>query len=472
MLREARESLGRNLADAAIELRIRLAYLESIEAGRLDELPGRTYASGFVRSYANFLGLDANEVVKRFQAASGEGEGQTQLVLLSPVLEGRLPTGSIFFIAGLLAVAAYGSWYYLSQNGEDAGKLIAELPQRFATLLDGDETGAPAESDAQKATTAPAPSASDEDSSLPEVTGGESAPGEEGSLAEVPDPAATAPDVDRESGAASAAASSEESPTTAVAVRATGEGDSQTAAVPSAPGMAAASNTSEGASDSAEETRQASRNSQLSAETPEVSVELVQETAAAAAPPSSESPKPNRKQEAAAAPPDDGDRTVTASPRTTVSADSRDDLVASVSASAVNRVAEPPQAPEVQPKAAPERPGTTDSGRAPHTALASTGNSLPAPNRDRGIVLRAEADSWVEVHESGIEAPIYSRVLRVGETYRVPPQNGLTLATGNAGGLIVLVDGEPTPTLGPSGAVRRGIKLNAARLVAGTAGRD
>jgi cytoskeleton protein RodZ len=108
----------------------------------------------------------------------------------------------------------------------------------------------------------------------------------------------------------------------------------------------------------------------------------------------------------------------------------------------------------------------------PEPAVASTVASPPEPQRDHEIVLRAEADSWVEVHESGIEAPIYSRVMRAGETYRVPPQSGLTLATGNAGGLIILVDGEPTPALGPSGAVRRGIKLNAARLVAGTAGRD
>ena len=59
LLREAREASGRSVADVVASLRIRRVYLEAIEDGRFDELPGAAYAVGFVRSYATYLRLDA-----------------------------------------------------------------------------------------------------------------------------------------------------------------------------------------------------------------------------------------------------------------------------------------------------------------------------------------------------------------------------------------------------------------------------
>ena len=61
--------------------------------------------------------------------------------------------------------------------------------------------------------------------------------------------------------------------------------------------------------------------------------------------------------------------------------------------------------------------------------------------------------------------------MRAGDTYEVPNRPGLKLLTGNAGALDILIDGEATPSLGPIGAVRRDISLNAELLRAGTAAR-
>ncbi|MEL0013289.1 MAG: helix-turn-helix domain-containing protein, partial [Alphaproteobacteria bacterium] len=66
-LREARENTGRSLADVAQILRIRWVYLQAIEDGRFDELPGAAYAVGFVRTYATNLRLDDPEVVARIK---------------------------------------------------------------------------------------------------------------------------------------------------------------------------------------------------------------------------------------------------------------------------------------------------------------------------------------------------------------------------------------------------------------------
>lgn len=59
------------------------------------------------------------------------------------------------------------------------------------------------------------------------------------------------------------------------------------------------------------------------------------------------------------------------------------------------------------------------------------------------------------------------RTLKPGETYRVPNRSGLTLFTGNAGGLDVTVDGKKAPSLGASGTVRRNVALEPEELLAG-----
>jgi cytoskeleton protein RodZ len=59
---------------------------------------------------------------------------------------------------------------------------------------------------------------------------------------------------------------------------------------------------------------------------------------------------------------------------------------------------------------------------------------------------------------------VLERTLRAGDTYLVPNRPDLTLWTGNAGGLEVIVDGATLPPLGPSGSARRDIQLDPERL--------
>ncbi len=84
------------------------------------------------------------------------------------------------------------------------------------------------------------------------------------------------------------------------------------------------------------------------------------------------------------------------------------------------------------------------------------------------ILLRAREENWVQVRD-GANAPLMTRVLKPGDTLKVPDRNGLTLMTGNAGGLDILVDGEAVPSLGAPGQVRRNVALDADKLKAGTA---
>ncbi len=115
-LRDARLGLDRDLREIASALRIRHAYLEAIEEERFGDLPEPVYAIGFVRAYAGYLGLDGEEMVRRFkQEVSGLGK-KTDLVFPEPFPESRITRSAILLISAILALAAYGGWYYLSTN--------------------------------------------------------------------------------------------------------------------------------------------------------------------------------------------------------------------------------------------------------------------------------------------------------------------------------------------------------------------
>jgi cytoskeleton protein RodZ len=81
-------------------------------------------------------------------------------------------------------------------------------------------------------------------------------------------------------------------------------------------------------------------------------------------------------------------------------------------------------------------------------------------------VLHATASSWVEIR-SRDDRRVFSRLMRAGESYDVPATPGLTLTTGNAGGLTIDVDGKALPPLGSTGDVRRDVALNADALLKG-----
>src|SRR5690349_15456798 len=65
ILRAERQRRGWTLADAEIYLKIRRSMLEANEQGRFELLPGRAYALAFARTYAEFLGLNTEDIVAR-----------------------------------------------------------------------------------------------------------------------------------------------------------------------------------------------------------------------------------------------------------------------------------------------------------------------------------------------------------------------------------------------------------------------
>jgi cytoskeleton protein RodZ len=70
-LRRERELRHISLDEVAERTKISRRYLEAIEAGRYERLPGETFVRGFIRSYAQSVGLDPDDTLLMYSQARG-----------------------------------------------------------------------------------------------------------------------------------------------------------------------------------------------------------------------------------------------------------------------------------------------------------------------------------------------------------------------------------------------------------------
>ncbi|MDE1149278.1 MAG: DUF4115 domain-containing protein [Azospirillaceae bacterium] len=360
ILRMRREELGYDLTGVANVLRIRRPYLEAIEDGRYGDLPGQAYILGFLRSYADLLGIDSGDLINRFKDETAGHVRPAELYLPIPVSENRVPSGLLLVGAAVLAAVLYGGWYLYSSADRSALDLVPKLPERLAHLTSSSDQAPP------PAGVLPAPEVqallNQAQPTAPEVG---AAPDASSPLADaVPGPVPQA-----------------QPPVSAPATP-----------VPAAPGKAPA-----------------------------------------AAPPAAQALASEAPEEEAPAMPDLGQ------PRP-VPADG-DSAAADTSM----------------------RPDTT----APDPNAAAT----PAKGRVFGqtgparVVVRATDETWIQVRDA--KGTLWaSRVLHPGDSFRAPDVPGLSLETGNAGGLVISLDGKDLPVLGNKGQVVRSYPLQADDLQA------
>ena len=126
-LQSKREQLGYSLKDVAEHTRIRKVYLESMEQGHFEALPGQAYVTGFVRVYARHLGLDSDELLARLNApqetdkaqpADSNTEGKAPYTPETQPQSGR---GWGAFVLGFVVVLALGSLLYFMPISFDSG---------------------------------------------------------------------------------------------------------------------------------------------------------------------------------------------------------------------------------------------------------------------------------------------------------------------------------------------------------------
>jgi cytoskeleton protein RodZ len=355
LLRRRREEIQQDIEDVSRQLRIRSAYIRAIEEGRFQELPGNAYAIGFVRAYADYLGLDGSNVVSDYRDELARRSRQNDLVWPTEGSESRFPGGAILGVCVLLGLAIYGGWYYATQSGGTGIKLIDQVPEYIKKATGGGETveneppSEPTRTEAQAATSTPQPSPAPANQSATTATEAAPAPAPSGTPAPAAEPTPPPP----------AVVVTPSPSTDQPAAVALGQGEP----APSTPAPAA----------------------------PTAATPAPEPTGNAAV-----SPSPNATEEASTA---------------------------------------------AQPAPVP-----------------------PAAK----VVIRANRDSWIEIRDKE-DAVVLQRVLRQGETFNVPDQKGLVMTTGNAGGIVIELEGKPMQSLGSLGVVKRGIKLDPTALSDGSA---
>jgi cytoskeleton protein RodZ len=111
-LRAARLRRGDDLATVSRVLKIRKDHLEALEEDRMEALPGRTYAVGFARSYADYLGLDAVQCVERLKAeiAGRSDETTPPITVIDEDEHRRLPQGWKIIAGVVLVLVLYGAY--------------------------------------------------------------------------------------------------------------------------------------------------------------------------------------------------------------------------------------------------------------------------------------------------------------------------------------------------------------------------
>ena len=501
-LREARTRGGYSISDAAHVLRIQEHYLEALEEGRFDQIPGTTYAIGFLRSYSGFLGLDPDEIVDAFKREQGLERGEQRLAFPSPSDTSPRPKFWLILLVLVLAGLAYGGWQYQSTGGQIATDLVDDVSTRLTEAVGMGESGAPEETAAASQTAAVTATAPTDAESVTETTAEPA----------VVTAAAPAPTVVTDE---APPAPPEPAPATAQ-VEPTLAATRQEAPAPADPAPVEPAATDVAGADliPAAEVWDESGPAQAEVAAPEGSqpevspvqpsvatVEAVAEATPAVPAPAAPAEllqtadvaAPSEPVTARAETPDRGSPitaplelalvavggtssvTLGGEEAVTSEAPSTDASAAAAGTVRADTVSDTPTAPATAEPVIDTAPQQTTTASAPVEAEpevpVDTGyvpKVYGRSNLDARVVITAVDDSWVQVQGPDNEL-LLTRILHPGDTYRVPDRPGLVMVTGNAGGLQVQVDDAPAPSLGPLGVVIRNIALDPDRLLAGTA---
>lgn len=84
IFREQRLSKGLTLDQVSDETNISTRYLQGIENDNFQNFPGEVYIQGFIRNYAEFLGLDPERMISRYRAQEEAAPGTSDLLQSSP----------------------------------------------------------------------------------------------------------------------------------------------------------------------------------------------------------------------------------------------------------------------------------------------------------------------------------------------------------------------------------------------------
>lgn len=127
ILRKTRAYYNLSIEDVEGALRIRASQLTALEEGQIEKLPGRVYAIGFVRAYAEFLGLDGDKMVYLFKSQLGGNKPRPELNFPVAASESKLPNLYILLASFAGLVLVVGIYLAMGQTKQPRQE-IPEVP--------------------------------------------------------------------------------------------------------------------------------------------------------------------------------------------------------------------------------------------------------------------------------------------------------------------------------------------------------
>lgn len=129
-LRDVRESLSLDVRTVAQQLNIRAKYLVALEEGRIEVMPGKVYARGYLRHYAEYLGLNKDEIAEAFDRM-GE-KGKVRYFVPEPTARNYQPGMILVGVALVVVLGIYHYWYknHTLPDQQDY-EMVAPVPERL-----------------------------------------------------------------------------------------------------------------------------------------------------------------------------------------------------------------------------------------------------------------------------------------------------------------------------------------------------
>ncbi len=141
-LKAAREAQGKTIEALASRLKVRPRNLVAIEAGECDDLPEHAYLVGYVKAYADALGLNSSDIIARFKGA--EANERKNLSLPQPHRTSFHPGFWVMVMSIIVAIGIYLLWY----QHQSKEPVVEEVPTTTETA-----PSTPAETSATEETT-------------------------------------------------------------------------------------------------------------------------------------------------------------------------------------------------------------------------------------------------------------------------------------------------------------------------------
>jgi cytoskeletal protein RodZ len=174
VLAQSRTNLGKSIKEVEFDTKIRAKHIEALEADDFDTLPGSIYTQGFIKTYANYLGIDPEPLIKSYRNRYLQPSDGDLLNVSSNIrVETKKSPAWLPYaiVAGLAVVLFLGliAWGGYTKNKSKEQKLVVQSikgKQTFGTVV----AGATASTIAKNASDTNNDDSSDSDSSTTSTT--------------------------------------------------------------------------------------------------------------------------------------------------------------------------------------------------------------------------------------------------------------------------------------------------------------